>query len=165
MTLRPRANLAGRGLASHLGVLRAALEADPGVACGAVERHTLAESGGVVSEESFFCMPLFSTRVCSHKVCKAPRGIGSFINGYLTLSMEAAVSTTMLSSTAGVTRPVSPKVSRASAHRRPRGHLSHMRVLVRAAVLYHTRRSEVAATCVCWCALQCYITREVAATR
>ena len=40
------ADLAGRGLAAHLGVLRAALEADAGVACG-VERHALAESGGV----------------------------------------------------------------------------------------------------------------------
>jgi hypothetical protein len=79
--------------------------------------------------------------------------------------MEAAVSTTMSSSTAGVTWPVSPKVSRASARRRPRGHLDHVRVLVCAAVLYHTQRREVSATCVCWCALQCYITREVVATR
>ena len=47
MALASGADLAGCGLAAHLGVLRAAFEADPCVASGAIERHTLAEPGGV----------------------------------------------------------------------------------------------------------------------
>jgi hypothetical protein len=73
MALASGADLAGCGLAAHLGVPRAALEADPCVARGAIERHALAEPGGVrkrgviillasLSHRGFFTKSMSTTR-------------------------------------------------------------------------------------------------------